>query len=305
MPIEPPKKISEVRAWIAANPDITPAVLAPHPKQRAAERRAALRALGVLATPAALEVLSSYARDDYSDVDLEELHKMWDNFDRRAFASTMFRAAGWRLNLGVTKSLVGIEAVADLTSLDIIFLGQADLTPLAECTTLQRVKIISNVEPSITAVDALTKLPELRSLVLSGVMRNADLSVLAGTPIETLQISLDGADGAFLQNLPKLRTLLLSGGSAAGDSHEVREPGDPELAPAHPGLPEVVFALVRSGVDVIVYAHERSWVTDLVATAGAADDIFVDEIAGRISLTANEDSRDRLRSGMRLNTIAP
>lgn len=155
-------------------------------------------------------MLSSYACDDYSDVDLEELHKMWSNFDRRAFASTMFRAAGWRLNLGVTQSLVGIEAVADLTSLEMIVLGEADLTPLAECTTLQRVKIISNVEPSIIAVEAFTKLPE--------------------------------------------------------------------LAPAHPGLPKVVFVLVRSGVD---------------------------DIAGRISLTANEDARDRLRSGMRLGTIAP
>lgn len=300
-----PQKITEVSAWIAAHPDVDPQTLTPYPKQRAAERRAALRALGAIATPAALEVLSEYAKPGYSDVELEELHRIWGSFDRRDFAARMFRPSSLTLNLGVTKSLKGIDAVPDLTSLDVIFLGDADLEPLAECRGLQRLKVISNLEPSIPSVAPLARLPKLSSLQLNGVTRHADLSQLAGTPIANLKISLDGADGAFLLDLPNLRTAIVSGGNTPGENHGTREAGDPESRPAHDGLPTVVFALVRSGVDVVVYTHERAWVSALVETAEAAADIFVDEVSGRIALTSQEASREKLRTRLRLNTIEP
>lgn len=300
-----PKTVGSVRTWLAAHPDLDPSVLAAYPKQRAGERRAALRALGMLGSPAALEVLSTYAREGYSDADLLELHTMWGAFDRRDFAARMFRPSAWTLDLGSCQSIEGIGAVADLTSLDLIFTGAAELAPLAELTSLQRLSILSTVEPSITSVEPLTRLPELRSLRLSGVTRHADLSVLAGAPIRDAQISLDGADGSFLTGLRSLRTLILSGGSSAEDSGSPRESWEPEPIPAHPDLPQVVLALVRSGVDVVAYKHERAWVTQLVAGAESADDVFVDEVVGYVSVTADNASRDRLRTRMRLGTIVP
>ena len=297
-----PLKITEVKAWVAANSDVDPSVLAPYPKQRAAERRAALRALGALGTPAALDVLTSYAKEDYSDVELEELHKMWGTFDRRDFARRMFKPGAWRLNLGAATSLEGVSAVENLTSLDVIFLGAADLEPLGECASLRRLSIISNIEPSIASVEPLTRLPELRVLTLSGVTRNADLSVLGKTPISELKISLDGADGSFLLDLPNVRTVALSGGET-GDEKRPRDKWEPAPVPAHEGLAAVVFALVRAGVHVVVYKHETDWVAALPEGAEAAADVFVDEVSGQLSLTTDEESRVRLAGRVRSNLI--
>ena len=297
-----PLKITEVKAWVAANSDVDPSVLAPYPKQRAAERRAALRALGALGTPAALDVLTSHAKEDYSDVELEELHKMWGTFDRRDFARRMFKPGAWRLNLGAVPSLEGVSAVGNLTSLDVIFLGAADLEPLGECASLRRLSIISNIEPRIASVEPLTRLPELRVLTLSGVTRNADLSVLAGSPISELKISLDGADGSFLLDLPNVRTVALSGGET-GDEKRPRDKWEPAPVPAHEGLAAVVFALVRAGVHVVVYKHESDWVAALREEAEAAADVFVDEVSGQISLTTDEESRARLAGRVRSNLI--
>lgn len=298
-----PLKITEVKAWVAANSDVDPSVLAPYPKQRAAERRAALRALGALGTPAALDVLTSYAKEDYSDVELEELHKMWGTFDRRDFARRMFKPGAWRLNLGAATSLEGVSAVENLTSLDVIFLGAADLEPLGECASLRRLSIISNIEPSIASVEPLTRLPELRVLTLSGVTRNADLSVLAGSPISELKISLDGADGSFLLDLPNLRTVAISGGETEDENRGPRDKWEPAPVPAHEGLAAVVFALVRAGVHVVVYKHESDWVAALREGAEAAADVFVDEVSGQLSLTTDEESRVRLAGRVRSNLI--
>lgn len=297
-----PLKITEVKAWVAANPDVDPTVLAPYPKQRAAERRAALRALGAIGTPAALDVLTSYAKEDYSDVELEELHKMWGAFDRRDFARRMFKPGAWRLNLGAVTSLEGVSAVENLTSLDVIFRGVADLEPLNECTSLRRLSIVSNIAPSITSVEPLTRLPELRVLSLSGVTRNADLSGLAGSPISELKISLDGADGSLLLDLPTLQTVVISGGETV-DEKRPRDKWEAAPVPAHEGLAAIVFELVRSGVHVVVYKHESDWVAALREEAEAAADVFVDEVSGQFSLTNHEDSRARLAGRVRSNLI--
>jgi hypothetical protein len=250
-------------------------------------------------------VLGAYAKPGYSDVELEELHRMWGNFDRRTFAATMLKPSPLTLNLGVAKSLEGIGAVANLTSLDVVFLGQADLEPLRECRSLRRLKVISNLAPSVTSVEPLTQLPELGSLQLNGVTRHADLSPLSGTPITELKISLDGADGSFLLNLPKLRTVIISGGATPEEEHGSSASRDPEPLPAHAGLPTVVLELVRAGVDVVVYKHERAWVSGLVHEAETTAGVFVDEVVGRFALTTEESSRERLRTRLRLNTIEP
>ena len=301
--VDRPVKITQVKAWVAEHPDVDPEVLAPYPKQRAAERRAALRALGAIGTPAALDVLASYAKEEYSDVELEELHKMWGAFDRREFAARMFKPGAWRLNLGAVTSLEGVSAIENLTSLDLIFLGAADLEPLGECTSLRRLSIISNIEPSITSVEPLTRLPELRVLTLSGVTRNADLSVLAGSPINELKISLDGADGSFLLNLPNLSTVVISGGETVAEDRGPREKWEPTPVPAHEGLAAIVLELVCSGVQVAVYTHESDWVADLREEAEATDGIAVGVASGMLALTNDAATRDRLLSRLRINSI--
>lgn len=300
-----PTKVSEVKAWIAADPDVDPAVLAPRPGQRAGERRAALRALATLGGDAAFGVLARYARERYPDTDLAELHRMWGTFDRRVFAATMFGPGAQALDLGASGSLEGIGAVEGLASLDLVFLGEADLGPLGECASLRRLHIISNLAPSITSFEPLVGLEALRVLDVSGVTRNADVSVIARLPLTHLRFGLDGADGAFLLDMPSLRSLELSGGSTPDDHRGVGNAGFPDDLPAHPDLPNTVIELARRGVDVVVHRHERSWVDGLLELAADTDGVDIDEVSGRVALTTGESSRDDLRRRMRSNTITP
>jgi len=270
-----------VASWLVAHPGADPRWFAARPWQRAAERRAALRALGSIGTPAALGVLAGYARDGYPDVELAELHRAWGRFDRREFAATMFRPAGAVLQLGACSSLEGIGAVQELTGLGMILTGPADLAPLAECTELRRLHV--NVTGGdLTGVEALSQLPALTEVHLVGTTRGADLTALQGTAVERLSLSLDGADGAFLTRLPYLRSLMLSGGSAPEDVRYDDEDG-PLRLPAHPGLVDVVLRLLADGVQVVVLRHERSWVSRL--TAAVPSDVFVVERSGYVGLT--------------------
>lgn len=50
---EVPLKTSQVKAWLAANPNVDPGVLAPSPNQKVAARSAAIRALAGIGTPGA------------------------------------------------------------------------------------------------------------------------------------------------------------------------------------------------------------------------------------------------------------
>ncbi|KAB1653427.1 hypothetical protein F8O01_15265 [Pseudoclavibacter chungangensis] len=185
-PSDLPSKVSEVRTWLKTHPDADPEVLAPSTTQRAPERRAALRALGQIGTPAALDVLARYARARWSAAELDELHAMWGRFDRRAFASRMFVPSSWRLDLGSTTDLDGIDAVAGLTGLAVRFGGTVDLGPLAACTGLQRLWVSASDDPGMTSLEPLTHLPALTDLHLRGVTRNADLEALTDIPIARL-----------------------------------------------------------------------------------------------------------------------
>lgn len=276
-----PEKLAQVASWLAAHPGADPRWFAARPGQRAAERRVALRALGSIGTPAALDVLAGYARDGYPDVELAELHRAWGRFDRREFAATMFRPGGTMLQLGVCSTLECVGAVQGLTGLGTVLTGPADLAPLAECTGLRRLHV--NVAGGgLTGVEALSQLPALTELHLVGTTRGADLTALRETAVERLSLSLDGADGAFLTHLPHLRSLKLSGGSGPEDAAYDVEDGRAPL-PAHPGLVDVVLRLVSDGVQVVVLRHERSWVSRL--TAAVPSDVFVVERSGYVGLT--------------------
>jgi len=283
--VEIPEKIAQVARWLKDHPDADPTLFAPHAKQRAAERRVALRALGAMASPAALEVLSAYARDQYSDAELSELHKAWPRFDRRVFAATMFRANSYLLHLHVSASIEGIGAVHGLVGLDVIFDKQADLTPLIECTEMRNLHVRAIEGSTLTSIDPLTKLPSLSKFRLDGDTTQADLDVLEHTPIERLDLSLEGADAEFLTRMPKLKSLKVSTGKTA-----------------HPGLVNVVVRLVQSGIQVVMYRHETSWLSDLMAAT--PNDITVVERSGYVGLTRNADDAEALGRRL-LSNIAP
>ncbi|WP_193614694.1 hypothetical protein [Nocardioides lijunqiniae] len=278
-----PQKVSEVKAWLAAHPDADPALLAPREGQRAAERSAAVRALGTIGTPGALDVLGRYAEESYPDAVLKELHRAWGRFDRREFAARMFRQAPYTLSLGLAPTLEGIGAVAGLTSLEVVLTGGADLAPLAECTGLRTLRVGAEGEPGLLGVGPLRDLPELTELHLTRTTRNADLTALSGVGARRLRIDLEDADGSFLLDMPRLESLLVGG---------ERE-----------DLAGVVLALVRRGVRVAAYRHQRSWVTGLREQAEAAADVHLVETNGYLGLTSEESAVDDVRRQLYLNLL--
>jgi hypothetical protein len=295
-----PDKVAQVARWVVAHPDTDPRRFAAHPTQRAAERRVALRALGALASPAALEVLAGYARDSYPDVELAELHRAWGNFDRREFAATMFLPGMFGLSLGECSSLEGIGAVDGLEELDALLRDDVDLAPLAECADLRRLRLNATGESGLTSVEPLVQLPALTELHLIGTTRSTDLTVLQEAPVERLSVSLDGADGAFLTRMPRLRSLVLSGGLVPEDTEWVDESG-PARRAAHPGLVDVVLQLVRAGVDVVLPRLERSWVSQLLTAV--PQDLCVVEQNGYVGLTRDASAADDLGRRLSLSSV--
>ncbi|MBD5787864.1 hypothetical protein IF650_17025 [Cellulosimicrobium terreum] len=286
-----PEKVAQVAKWLAAHPDADPQLFAAHPKQRAAERRVGLRALGSSASPAALEVLAGYARDSYPDVELAELHRAWGRFDRRVFAATMFRPGSSVLRLDTCSTVEGIGAVQGLEGLDVLVPRDVDLAPLAECSDLRWLRVHATGESGPTSIETLVRLPALTELHLTGATRSADLTVLRESRVERLYVHLDGADGTFLTRMPQLRSLKLSGGSDPEDAtYEHDEVPAPR--PAHPGLVDVVLQLVADGVRVVVYRHERTWVSRLTAAVPAG--VFVVERNGFVGLTRDESAVEGL-----------
>lgn len=273
-PPDAPQRVSEVKAWLGTHGGVDLGVLAPYDKQKATARSAAIRALGQIATPQALEVLGLYASDSYPDKVLDELHTAWGRFDRRAFAAAMFRQAPWRLDLGFASSIEGIGAVSGLTSLKVGFDGPADLSPLAECTELTTLWVASPSEPGLLSVAPLLGLTGLTELHLTEMTHNADLTALAALPVRRLRLDLDGVDCSFLLEMPRLEGLLLTGALPSTATYDV------------------VVALVQKGVRVVVYQHETEWVTGLRERAEQESDVFLVEARGRIGLVDDESELD-------------
>lgn len=277
-----PQKVSEVKAWLAANPDAAPEVLGPRPRQKAGARAAAVRALAALATPEALAVLGRYADDRYPDAVLKELHAAWGRFDRREFAATMFRPG--RLDLGLAPTVEGLGAVAGLTDLTVILLDGADLTPLAECADLRTLRVAAENEPGLLGVEPLLGLSELVELHLTRTTRHADLTPLAGLGVQRLRIDLDGADASFLLEMPRLERLLVSDGSPQADT------GD------------LLATLVRRGVQVTIYRHQSAGFPLLVGQAGTPGVVMVDQ-SGYLGFTDDAAATDEVRRRLYANLV--
>lgn len=294
-----PSKVSEVKRWLAAHPEAAADLLGARKDQKASERLAAIRALGQLASPAALDALKGYASDNHSEAVLAELHRAWGRFDRQLFAAAVFRPNAYTLDLGVCDTVVGIEAVPGLDSLTVGLTGSADLAPIAACADLRTLRVRAIELPGFGSVEPLAQLTQLSELQLGGFTRGADLSVLAGLPVERLRIDLDGSAGAWLLELPRLATVLISGGATDDD---VFGGGDDSL-PADAGLPAVCVALADRGVDVITHGYQRSWVEPLKELALSTPGLHVVEAAGYVTVTREAERVDRWRQRMVSNVV--
>ncbi|NYG59327.1 hypothetical protein BJ980_002250 [Nocardioides daedukensis] len=279
-----PQKLSEVKAWLGAHADPDPAALAPYPGQKAAAKAAAVRALGTIGTPQALAVLGRYAADEYPDKVLEELHRAWGNFDRRDFAATMFGGSG-HLDLHLAPTIEGIGAVAGLKSLDVILTDGADLSPLAECTDLYTLRVGAEGDPGLLGVEPLLGLPKLTELHLTRTTHNADLTPLARCGVRSLRLSLDGADGAFLLDMPRLQALDLSDEAA------------------RPETSDVLIALVRKGIRVVVHNHERDSFPRLLEATEDSSDVFGVTENGKIGFTNDESKLQDLQRKLFYNVL--
>lgn len=292
--IAAPQKASEVKAWLAAHPDLDPAVLAPWPKQKAAAKAAAVRALAAIGGTAAFDVLSQYASDGkYPDAMLKELHAAWDVFDRREFAAIMFNTTALRLD--VTENVEGLDAILDLRALHIIVPPATDLASLAGCRELRELKVLV-LDSGALDLSFLPHLPALEYLDLGNLTSQTDLAPLASTSLKQLSVPLEGQPGDVLLQIDTLERLALSG-SIRKSPHL-----DPDPADVAPGLIDVVLSLVRRGVSVAVSQHEKNWVPQLVEAATAAG-LFATESNSRVGLTKDSSEVNGLNRKLFTNTF--
>lgn len=265
-----PQKVSEVKRWLAEHPDVDPAVLAPRGKGRAATRAAAIRALGQIGTSEALEVLSQYASDEFTEPELKEINSIWGNFDRKAFAAAVFRPNAHLLDIGTVKTIEGVDGITGLTSLKVVFDGDADLSPLAGCVHLQRFEAVVIEPHTFVSVEALAELPQLNELSLSGDAQGADLSFLAKSSVRKLGIRLEGTDASYLFDMPNLEYV------SVGERWKYED---------HDGSArEIAFALVRAGIKVRLYSYQDQWVPGVIEAAKQDPGIKVIDIRGLLEL---------------------
>ncbi|WGW12908.1 hypothetical protein LWF01_03810 [Saxibacter everestensis] len=287
---EAPQKVSEVKSWLANHPEPDVASLAPNADQRAAARVAAVRALTKIGTRQAFEVLKKYGTPSHSDAMLKELHVAWARFDRREFAAAMFQPrSGW-LDLGESANLEGVDAIPGLTHLTVLLGKKVDLSPLAGCNGLERLVLHAFAAPGIQDITPLAELPALTELHLIGFTSGADLATLSRMPVRRLRIDLGCEAGDVLLSMPQLERLLVAG-EADGE-------------PAHPGLGQVVRQLARTGVQVVVYRHEESWVPQLVKDTEACSGLHCVSKSGYVALTTDESGLEKLTSRL-FNNIVP
>lgn len=240
-------------------------------------------------------MLTGYARDTYPDAELAELHRAWSRFNRRTFSAAMFPANSYLLRLDACSDLEGIGAVAGLRGLSVILDGPTDLMPLEECTELEQLQILVTDDGEISGLRALTKLPLLSELHLSRNAGTMYFTPLIETPVERLSITLRGAPGDFLLQMPRLSRLLISG--------ESRSDAPGSVASVDPGLTAVVLQLASDGVQVVTYAFETS-VSEPLAAAAESAGIHVVRNAGFVALTNDEANIDPL-SGRLFSNILP
>ncbi|MDC0669364.1 hypothetical protein [Nannocystis radixulma] len=291
-------KVAQVAKWLAAHPGVDPRVFARRPKQKAAESAAAVRALGTIATPAALDVLVGYRPevvdgfpkneggfgDTWTDPVTKELLLAWSRFDRRVFADRMFSGLGslWIAHGSDIADISGLDAALGLTHLQIWVRPSCDLSPLEGCTTLSRLKM--NLHGRTSGIAPLARIPALDQLEIfnTQTLEQAAVDSLAAlTSVRRLSVSVGSEiELGALAWLPKLQRLQLAAGERKAD--------EATLAPLR--------TLLTRGVDLCFYMHE-DWTVD-AAKALESEGMTVVERSRRLGLTRDASRAEDLRESL-------
>lgn len=300
-PSDLPAKGKDVAAFLAAHTPIdgaTIARLARRPKQNAAQKAAAICALGRIGGEGALAAITTYRPmkdedgcfvpegkfgDTFLDAVAREIAIAWGRFDRRAFAERMFSELTALLfaNAGSLDDLRGIEAAAGLHALHAFVGPTCDLAPLSACAELQHLKL--NIHSRTGGLAPLTRISGLRVLELingDALEQDAVETLGEALSVERLALSIGGSiDLRPLLRLTRLEKLRLAAGDRALDEVTV----------------STVEALVRRGVDVIMHRHE-GWPSALVE---ALEGVTAVTSSGYVGLTRDPSKEDDLAFSMR------
>jgi hypothetical protein len=300
-----PEKVSDVEAWLAAQPvrdDALCARLARQPSQRAPQRAAAIRALAAIGSDAALDAITSHRPavgadgwsvaesqngDTFDRAVAQEVLRAWARFDRRVFADRMFsRLRRLRMSDGAwAEDLRGIDAASDLDDLALLLRPRCALDPLASCGARR----LSIVVPDRTgSLAPLTRMPALTSLSIScgEALTQSDVDDLGALPhVAILDLGLGrDVEVDVLLRVESLRRVRLGLGR--------REHAKRAVA--------TVAELVQRGVDVFLYAHEP-WVGDV--TSDALGGATVVSHRGGVAVTSDATRATDLRAQLAANAF--
>jgi hypothetical protein len=209
----PPKKVADAKALAAAG-DLAVPYLAQGLKYSATVTVACARALTLIGTEAALQLLETYTHDTRPSVKAEML-RAWDSFDPadydKRIVSRIYPGTKISLSSSPRKSI--LRLFTRFTELDLSGCWQfSDLRPLAGLTQLTALDL--STRDGIDDLRPLAGLTRLASLDLGGCWQVTDLAPLAGlTQLTSLNLSgcVQITDLAPLAGLTQLTSLNLSG----------------------------------------------------------------------------------------------
>lgn len=302
----PPKKLSEVAAWLRAHPALPRkdlSVLAPRTEQKADEKAAAIRALGMIGGKQALNVLAGYRPrladgggawhqgqfgDTFNHAVAKEIARAWLRFDRRTFAATMFSRLErlWFWNAGPLAEIDGLGAAEGLRDFRAVVLPSCDLAPLAECAMLTRLEL--NVVGRTGGLEPLSRISELKHLQLANgfsLTQSAVDALIEADGVEVLDLSgvATDIDLTTVLSLPKLLRLKLGAGERRADARTV----------------EALRRVLDRGCEVALYDHE-GWPREAAKQLPGITCVCV---GGRIALTRDSARREPLEHQLRMDSF--
>jgi len=191
------------------------------PKQKANAAAAAIRALGLIGTPEALETLKGY-RDEKRKAPLTELVRAAALFDDPAAVGEALLGHRGLTSLKLSGAgLTSVDCLASLDTLEVLDLSQnhelSDLSPLSSLPQLRSLAL--HIQTSLDAAESLSSLTGLTSLRVYGASgRSVEVpeqqiidQIGALRRLETLDISSMGTftDASALAGLSELASLEL------------------------------------------------------------------------------------------------
>ena len=207
----PPKTLTDARALSSAG-DLAAPLLAFDPEWRAVRAAAAVRALGLIGTDTAFEILRGYGSDTRVTV-ARELLRAWANFDPVAYAREIIAESPLDNGKVRVDDVSVVSALSLLEHLHVVF-WELDSLP-AELQGLVQVDAwVAITADSIAdeSLDVLAGMHRLYSLTLQNAASLTDISAL-GSAQSLSHLDLRGAfnlqDISALEGLSSLRTAVL------------------------------------------------------------------------------------------------